>query len=74
MASTSETGHTKNVTALYEALAIIGGWGADYKPTKAVLSFANLTLLHPKCEKVVKESGEQEGIFDNLVDQKNHSI
>jgi len=66
----NETGHTKNVAAFYEALAIIGGWGADYKPTKLALSAANLTLLYPKCEKVVKESGEQEGIFDNLVDQR----
>lgn len=70
MASTHETGHTKNVNAFYALLGFVNGWGATYVPTKAVLSAANLASLHPLCEAAVKAADDQEKVFADLVDKR----
>lgn len=70
MPSTHETGHTKNVSTFLALLGFVNGWGADYQPTKAAITAANLAALHPLCEAAVKEAADQEKIFDDLVDQR----
>lgn len=70
MPSTIETGHTKNVNTFLALIGFVNGWSADYKPTKAVLSAANLEALHPLCEAAVKAADDQEKIFNDLVDKR----
>ena len=45
MASTSETGHAKNVANLQDLISFITGYGANYNPTKTVLKLPNLITL-----------------------------
>lgn len=46
MASTSETGHAKNVANLESLIAICNGYGAAYNPSKASIQLTALTTLH----------------------------
>jgi len=70
MPSTIETGHTKNVSTFLELVGFVNGWGATYAPTKAAISAANLTALHPVCEAAVKAADDQEKVFADLVDKR----
>lgn len=70
MASTHETGHTKNVNTFLELIGFVNGWGATYVPTKTAISAANLAILHPLCEAAVKAADDQEKIFNDLVDKR----
>lgn len=70
MPSTHETGHTKNVNTFLALLGFVNGWGAEYQPTKAAISAANLGVLHPLCEAGVKSAGDEEKIFADLVDKR----
>lgn len=44
MASTSETGHAKNVTNFQTLITFVTGYGVTYNPTKSKLQLANLIL------------------------------
>ena len=46
MASTSETGHAKNVTNFQSLISFVTGYGAIYNPTKSKLQLANLITKH----------------------------
>lgn len=46
MASTSETGHAKNVANFQDLISFVTGYGAPYNPTKTILKLPNLILLH----------------------------
>ena len=45
MASTSETGHAKNVANLQDLISFVTGYGATYNPTKNSLKLAELNAL-----------------------------
>ena len=45
MASTSETGHAKNVANFQDLIAFVTGYGATYNPTKASLKLPQLNSL-----------------------------
>ena len=45
MASTSETGHAKNVANLQDLISFVIGYGATYNPTKNSLKLAELNAL-----------------------------
>jgi len=45
MASTSETGHAKNVANLQDLISFITGYGATYNPTKNALKLPQLSAL-----------------------------
>ena len=45
MASTSETGHAKNVANLQDLISFVTGYGATYNPTKNALKLPQLTAL-----------------------------
>jgi hypothetical protein len=70
MPSTNETGHTKNVSTFLELVGYVNGWGATYAPTKAAITAANLTALHPICEAAVKAADNEEKVFADLVDKR----
>jgi hypothetical protein len=43
MASTSETGHAKNVANFEDLISFCNGYGVSYNPSKAILQIGNLT-------------------------------
>ena len=45
MASTSETGHAKNVANFQDLISFVTGYGATYNPTKTILKLPNLITL-----------------------------
>jgi hypothetical protein len=68
MASTIETGHTKNVSAFFALITIVEGWGADYQPTNPLLALSTIKAQHANCELIEKEARAEIKKFDNLVD------
>jgi hypothetical protein len=46
MASTSETGHAKNVTNFQSLISFVTGYGAIYNHTKSKLQLSNLITKH----------------------------
>ena len=46
MASTSETGHAKNVANFQELIAFVTGYGATYNPNKNALKLPQLNALY----------------------------
>jgi hypothetical protein len=50
MASTSETGHAKNVANFEDLISFCTGYGGSYNPTKPAISIAALTTLHSNAE------------------------
>ena len=45
MASTTETGHAKNVANFEDLISFVTGYGATYNPTKVPIKLASLTTL-----------------------------
>ncbi|PIX14288.1 MAG: hypothetical protein COZ74_03345, partial [Flavobacteriaceae bacterium CG_4_8_14_3_um_filter_31_8] len=50
MASTSETGHAKNVTNFQDLIEFVTGYGATYNPSKNSLKLPQLTALKATAE------------------------
>lgn len=50
MASTSETGHAKNVANFEDLISFCNGYGSSYNPSKAILQIGNLTTLHTNAQ------------------------
>ncbi len=45
MASTSETGHAKNIANFQDLIAFVTGYGATYNPAKAALKLVQLNTM-----------------------------
>ena len=50
MASTSETGHAKNVANFQDLIEFVTGYGATYNPSKSSLKLNNLITLKASAE------------------------
>lgn len=50
MASTSETGHAKNVANFQDLIEFVTGYGATYNPSKQSLKPSNLVALKVSAE------------------------
>lgn len=50
MASSSETGHAKNVANFEDLISVCTGFGPTYNPTKTALTIAALTTLHSSAQ------------------------
>ena len=46
MASTSETGHAKNIANFQDLISFCEGYGSTYNPTKEGLKIPQLQALH----------------------------
>jgi len=53
MASTSETGHAKNVANFDELISFVKGYGTDYNPTKASLCLPELQNLSTRAKNAI---------------------
>ena len=72
MASTSEVGHTKNVTNFETAITFCTGYGADYDPSNNDLKIPELTILHSKGKDALALVKTTQAPFDNVEgDRKN---
>lgn len=54
MASTTETGHAKNVANFYALISFCTGYGSQYNPSKPTLALAVLTPQHLAADTAVK--------------------
>ena len=54
MASTSETGHAKNVSNFETMISYCTGYGATYNPSNSEILLSELTTLHNQSKDVVK--------------------
>jgi hypothetical protein len=70
MASTSETGHNKNVTTFETLILTCTGFGAPYNPSNTDLTIANLTTQHIDCKQSVKDVKTTEAPFNDVEGQR----
>ena len=66
MASTSETGHNKNVTNLETLIIRCEGFGATYNPTNSLIVIPNLSTYYQESKQLVKEVKTTEAPFNEV--------
>ncbi len=70
MASTSETGHAKNVSNLETMVSYCTGYGTAYNPSNPDLSLPALTTLHDESKAALKLVKKTETPFNDLEGQR----
>ena len=66
MASTSETGHNKNVTNLETLIIRCEGLGGAYNPSNSQISIPSLTTFYQESKQLVKEVKTTEAPFNEV--------
>lgn len=70
MASTSETGHAKNVANFNKLIASCIGYGAKFNPAKANLQLAAIQNLHKEAEGVIKGVNTGATLFNKATNER----
>ena len=70
MASTSETGHAKNVANLQDLISFVTGYGATYNPTKNALKLPQLTALYTASQASITDVVSKNTIYNNKVNER----
>jgi len=70
MASTSETGHAKNVANFEDLISFCNGYGGSYNPSKAILQIGNLTTLHSNAESSITGVTNAKNAFTVVTNQR----
>lgn len=70
MASTSETGHAKNVANFQDLIAFVTGYGATYNPSKNALKLPQLTALQTTSQTKLAEVVAKNTSFNNAVNDR----
>lgn len=70
MASTSETGHAKNVAHFYDLISFATGYGAMYNPSKNSLKVAQLTAKHTQANAALQGVVTQNAAFNAAVNKR----
>lgn len=70
MASTSETGHAKNVANFQDLIAFVTGYGTIYNPSKNALKLAQLTSLQAAAQTKIADVVAKNTIFNNAVNDR----
>ncbi len=70
MASTSETGHAKNVANLEDLISFCTGYGATYNPSKAAIKIAALTTLHTNAGNSISGVVTSKNAFDTATNAR----
>ncbi len=70
MASTSETGHAKNVANLQQLIAFITGYGATYNPSKASLKLAAIQALQTTANTALTDVLTKNTAYNNTVNAR----
>ena len=66
MASTSETGHNKNVTNLETLIIRCEGFGTNYNPTNSMITLPNLTTYYQESKQLVANVKTTEAPFNEV--------
>lgn len=66
MASTNETGHTKNIANQKSLNEILGGFGTDYAPSNALIKLTALQTKHTTCESLQSDVNAKNGIYQPI--------
>jgi hypothetical protein len=70
MASTSETGHAKNVANLQDLISFVTGYGATYNPSKNTLKLTQLTTLAISAQASLAEVITKNTAYNNKVNER----
>lgn len=70
MASTSETGHAKNVANFEDLISFCNGYGGSYNPSKAILQIGNLTMLHGNAQNSITGVASSKTAFANATNAR----
>lgn len=70
MASTSETGHAKNVANFEELIGFCNGYGAAYNPSKASIKIASLQTLLTNAQNALASVKVAKTEFDNATNDR----
>lgn len=70
MASTSETGHAKNVTNFQNLIAFVTGYGATYSPSKNALKLPQLIALKAEADTKLADVVAKNTAYNNKVNER----
>lgn len=70
MASSSETGHAKNVANFENLITVCKGFGADYNPTRATIAIPALTALLENAQNTLKTFKPIETAYNNATNAR----
>jgi hypothetical protein len=70
MASTSETGHAKNVANFQDLISFVTGYGATYNPNKNALKVPQLTAMYTASQASLAEVVLKNTAYNNKVNER----
>lgn len=70
MASTSETGHAKNVANFQDLISFVSGYGATYNPNKTALKLPQLTALAITSQASLADVITKNTAYNNKVNER----
>ena len=70
MASTSETGHAKNVANFQDLIEFVTGYGATYNPSKSTLKLGDLITLKASAESNLTDVISKNTAYNNKVNER----
>ena len=70
MASTSETGHAKNVANFKDLISFVTGYGATYNPTKNTLKLPQLNTLYTASQTSLADVVTKNTVYNNKVNER----
>ena len=70
MASTSETGHAKNVANFQDLIAFVTGYGATYQPSKNSLKLPQLNALYTASQASLADVVTKNTAYNNKVNER----
>ncbi|MFV0531638.1 MAG: hypothetical protein ACK5MD_09420 [Flavobacteriales bacterium] len=74
MASTSETGHAKNIANFQDIISFCQGYGDTYNPTKESLKIPQLDALYQLALEKLNEAKNQKTAFDNATNERRNAF
>ena len=74
MASTSETGHAKNIANFQDLISFCEGYGSTYNPTKESLKIPKLQALYQEAQNKLNEAKTQKTNFDNATNERRNAF
>ena len=74
MASTSETGHAKNIANFQDLISFCEGYGATYNPTKESLKIPQLQALYQEAQNKLNEAKTQKSAFNNATNERRNAF
>jgi len=70
MASTSETGHAKNVANFQDLISFVTGYGATYNPTKNALKLTQLSALATTSQTSLADVVTKNTAYNNKINER----